>query len=312
MNLVEKAKPADISSSRPDSTPIVEPPVQKETGSAMQYIGEKDYSNCEKSVSKVLESIRTGNYKQVKPLFTTYGFDVFNKLIRYGNAKVLENDSIRAMKVNNLVMCRGPRMSFSFPGNNRQFVEDVVFHFNQKGKIETLSFGLNSRSLDGILSKTAWTQAERMTLVNFLEHYKTAYALKRMDFISSIFADDAVIITGNVVKVKRSVENPFAGNTIVKYNRYSKSQYLKALERTFASNEFINLEFEESTIRKGGKTGDMFGVQIKQNYYSTNYGDQGYLFLLIDFKNPAEPLIHVRTWQPVKNEDGTIYGIEDF
>ncbi|GAB1416653.1 hypothetical protein MASR2M117_20590 [Paludibacter sp.] len=60
------------------------------------------------------------------------------------------------------------------------------------------------------------------------------------------------------------------------------------------------------------KERELYGIQIKQDYFSTNYGDTGYLFLLIDFDNPDEPLIHVRTWQPQKNPDGSIYGIENF
>jgi len=260
-----------------------------------------------------MEAINTGKYEKAEPLFTDEGYEVYTKLITYGKARVLSNDSVRIVRLNNTVICRGPRMSFGFNNNNnRKFVEDVVFHFNPDGKIETLSFGLNEQAIASIIYRKTWSEAERLTIINFLEHYKTAYALKRLDFISSIFADDALIITGSMVKVKPNIENPFQGNAIVKYNRYNKVQYIKALEQTFASNEFINIGFEESNIRKGGKEGDMYGIQIKQNYYSTNYGDQGYLFLLLDFKNPDEPLIHVRTWQPQKNSDGSIYGIEDF
>ncbi len=266
----------------------------------------------QQKVNQIVEAIHSNQYEKVKPLFTPEGYDVFTRLIGYGKARVLSNDSLRAIRLDNTVICRGPRMSFGFSNNNRKFVEDVVFHFNPDGKVETLSFGLNQKALESILSRTSWSEAERLTIINFMEHYKTAYALKRLDYISSIFADDAIIITGSLVKVKPNIENPFVGNAIVKYNRYNKTQYLKALEHTFSSNEFINLSFEESDIRKGGKEGDMFGIQIKQNYFSANYGDQGYLFLLLDFKNPDEPLIHVRTWQPQKNSDGSIYGIEDF
>ena len=263
-------------------------------------------------LDQVISAIQSGQYEKAKSLFTPEGYEVYTKLINYGNARVLGFDSIRAVRLNHTVICRGPRMSFAFKNNNRKFVEDVIFHFNPDGKIETLSFGLNEPAIESILSRKTWSEAERLTIINFMEHYKTAYALKRLDFISSVFADDALIITGSVVKVKPNIENPFIGNAIVKYNRYNKTQYLKALEHTFSSNEFINIGFEESAIRKGGKEGDMYGIQIKQNYYSTNYGDQGYLFLLLDFKNPDGPLIHVRTWQPQKNSDGSIYGIEDF
>ena len=40
------------------------------------------------------------------------------------------------------------------------------------------------------------------------------------------------------------------------------------------------------------------GVSLRQAYRSDLYSDDGYLFLLWDFRNPAMPQIHVRTWQP--------------
>ena len=36
---------------------------------------------------------------------------------------------------------------------------------------------------------------------------------------------------------------------------------------------------------------------MQQNYFSSTYKDEGYLFLLIDFRG-EQPLIHVRNWQP--------------
>jgi hypothetical protein len=279
---------------------------------AAKQLSLSETEDYHKIMTEVLQAIGSRQYEKVKKHFTTEGYDVFTRLINYGQARVLSDDTLRAYRLNNTTICRGNRMSFSFINNTRKFVEEVVFHFNPDLKIETLSFGLNEQALTSILSHNNWSETERITLVNFLEHYKTAYALKRLDYIQSIFADDALIITGSVVKVKPGVENPFRDNPIVKYNRYNKEQYLRALEHTFAGNEFINIGFEESAVRKGGVTGDLYGIQIRQNYYSSNYGDQGYLFLLIDFKNPEEPLIHVRTWQPRKETDGTIYGIEDF
>ena len=191
-------------------------------------------------------------------------------------------------------------------------MEDVVFYLNEEGKIENMAFALSQVALDDIMRKKVWNEKDRLVLVSFLEHYKTAYALKRLDYIESIFADDALIITGAVVQVKSMVENQYKNNKIIRYNRQSKAQYIKNLRYSFQSKEYINLKFEESEIRKAGKGGDIYGVQIKQNYYSSNYGDTGYLFLMVDLNNPDLPIIHVRTWQPEKNEDGSIYGLSDF
>lgn len=266
----------------------------------------------EEKVSEVIASLKTRNFETVKHLFTIEGFDVFNKLLGYGQAKLLQSQEYKTIKFGDLVILRGPKLSFSFSNNTRKFVEDVVFHFDSKGKIASLAFSAGDEAISSILGNSAWNEAERLTIITFLEHYKTAYALKRLDYITSIFADDALIIVGNVVKVKVSADNPFQNSSIIKYNRYSKQQYLKNLGHCFASNEFININFEESYIRKAGLNGGQYGIQIKQNYFSTNYGDQGYLFLLVDLTNPVEPTIHVRTWQPEKNIDGSIYGLEDF
>ena len=58
--------------------------------------------------------------------------------------------------------------------------------------------------------------------MEFLENYKTAYALKRLDYINTIFDDDAVIIIGNLVR--HAANNLTDGKTyqndkIIKYNR---------------------------------------------------------------------------------------------
>jgi hypothetical protein len=106
--------------------------------------------------------------------------------------------------------------------------------------------------------------------------------------------------------------NQYQYNQIVRYNRLTKQEYLKKLKFAFGSKEYINLKFEDNEVRKSGKGEEVYGIQIKQNFYSSNYSDAGYLFLMIDFANPELPLIHIRTWQPEKSADGSIYGLNDF
>ena len=80
------------------------------------------------------------------------------------------------------------------------------------------------------------------------------------------------------------------------------------------TNEYINLHFADNIVRCSNANENIYGIQIKQDYYSSTYGDTGYLFLLLNFKNPGAPVIHVRTWQPDDNpnvKDGRI-GLGDF
>ncbi|MFP4605930.1 MAG: LPP20 family lipoprotein [Bacteroidales bacterium] len=272
----------------------------------------EDPSGCREVLARVEKAIRKKDYDAVKNSFTERGFEMYQKLIAYGKAELLAEPEYSFFRFRDEIMVRSLLMSFSFKDNQQEFVEDVVFHFNKDEKIKSISFGLSQDALKSIINKKVWDEIDRMVLINFLEHYKTAYALERLDYIESIFADDALIITGYVVETNNSVENQYQDNKIVRYNRQTKQEYIRNLRHCFKSKEFINIQFEENEVRKGGKGGDIYGVKIKQNYYSSNYGDQGWLFLMVDLNEPKKPVIHVRTWQPTKEQHDSIYGLEDF
>ena len=152
-------------------------------------------------------------------------------------------------------------------------------------------------------------------ILQFMEDYKTAYCLKNIDFIQKIFDDDALIIVGNVLKKYKSSDSfYFSGlsEDEIKYQRLTKSEYINRLKRIFTTNEFINIHFEDNVVKKANKDLSIYGIQIAQHYASDTYADKGYLFLMVDLRDTINPIIHVRTWQPRKNDDGSIYGLEDF
>ena len=266
------------------------------------------------TMQKIELAIRQKSYEPIRDCFTAEGYDMFNKLVNYGKAKLLRAPVLQFQESGEEVICRSFPMSFSFSGNRRTFVEDVVFHLTKDGKVSEVAFGLNKPAVDDIMNRGAWSDEARKVMINFLESYKTAYALKRLDYISSIFSNDALIITGSFVKSTGNKEVGPSNIKHVKYTRQTKAQYMKSLKACFASNEYVNIHFADNIIRRSASNPNIYGIQIKQDYYSSSYGDTGYLFLLIDFKDVKAPLIHVRTWQPDKDpnaRDGRI-GMQDF
>lgn len=277
-------------------------------------LGDGEVSPYLATMQKIEVAIREKNYAGVKDCFTVDGYAMFTKLINYGKAKLLRAPQLTFQKNGEKVICRSFPMSFSFQGNRRTFVEDVVFHLTHDGKVDELAFGLNKAAVVDIMQRGSWSDEARKVMVNFLESYKTAYALKRLDYISSIFSNDALIITGSIVKSSGNREVGPTNLKHVKYTRQTKAQYMKSLKACFASNEYVNIHFADNIIRRSASNPNIYGIQIKQDYYSSSYGDTGYLFLLIDFANPKLPIIHVRTWQPDKDpnaRDGRI-GMQDF
>ncbi|MBP7464193.1 MAG: LPP20 family lipoprotein [Bacteroidales bacterium] len=287
-------------------------PIQPEPLPEIAPVVETSTATYDVTIKKLVTAINSGNYTSVQSLFTESGYQLFTQLVQYGKSRVLSSDNLQYMKFGDKTQCRALRMNFGFSNNTRSFVEDLVLSFDASGKICDLTLGLGQNAIQDILKQDAWSETVRLSLIDFMEHYKTAFALKRLDYIRNIFSDDALIITGWVTKAQPSKEFPYQNNQIVKYNRYTKEEYLKRLEMAFGSNEFINLKFNDNNIRKSGKGGEVYGIQIQQDYFSSSYGDSGYLFLLIDLNDSAQPVIHVRTWQPEKNPDGSIYGVENF
>lgn len=280
----------------------------------------KDSKSYAEKVLQVIKAVQNKEYENVNNVFTAEGMEIYRKLLTYGKAKIVGTPQLHFYKNGDKVVGRGVQMSFSFKnGIRKQFVEDIVFTFNQDGKIEALAFGLGKTAEDDILNKGWWDEKARIAIMEFLENYKTAYALKRLDYIEGVFDKDAIIITGTVLKrPKQSFTDGGSislSNEQVVYKTHNKMGYLNNLRRVFDQNEFINIRFSNNKVKKMGVGGETYGIQIAQDYYSSHYGDKGYLFLMVDMNNPDQPIIKVRTWQPkpdMKLGGDGIIGIEDF
>lgn len=268
------------------------------------------------TMQQICNAITTKSYQPVQPLFTSDGWNSFLKLVAYGSATIYGKPDFVFLPMGDKIVCRSLPMNFTFRNNKRKFMEQVTFTFNKDKKIDNIAFGLGNTSEKDIMLKGAWTEQARMSIMNFLEDYKTAYALKDMDYIRNVFDDNAVIITGRVVRRPQNKlgdsNTQMFSDKVIKFTRQTKDQYIKNLAYCFASNEFINIRFANNDVVKMGVGGEVYGIQIKQDYYSTNYGDTGFLFLMVDLNNPQEPIIKVRTWQPEKDPNFGLIDASDF
>ena len=259
-------------------------------------------------MTRVINAIKAKDYDSVSDCFSEDGLEMYKKLLNYGQARLLGEPQFSFYTMGKRVVCRSIPMAFSFKNNRRKFVEDVTFTFDENKKIECVAFGLGSQAKTDIFNKGvgAWSDYAKMVIATFLENYKTAFALKRLDYLESVFDDNATIITGHIIKKapKVAMEGESfinSNNKLIKYTRQTKSEYMRKLKMCFQSNQFINIRFADNDVVKMGAGGETYGIQIKQDYYSTNYGDHGYLFLMVDFNDPDNPSIKVRTWQPDRN-----------
>ncbi len=138
--------------------------------------------------------------------------------------------------------------------------------------------------------------------------------MERHEYLSNIFSDNALIIVGR--RIQKSADDPNVRLNIHGDNfeliKLSKEQYMYRLRSVFEKNEFINIQFEDNVVKKRDNQSNVYGINIKQNYYSSNYADQGYLFLLVDIEEGRDAKIYVRAWQPEKFDDGSTIDLSSF
>lgn len=121
-----------------------------------------------------------------------------------------------------------------------------------------------------------------------------------------IFSDDALIITGRVIKTMGKSQTDGISQQVrerVVYSKQSKQQYINNLRALFRTAEFVNVDFSDIELMRHGSNPNFYGVRLRQKwasqrYNGNQYADDGYVFLLWDFTDETQPKIHVRTWTP--------------
>lgn len=181
--------------------------------------------------------------------------------------------------------------------DGEEHYEETVLQFDANGRIIDFRIGLAAHRYQNLMQEgeDVIDQANRSVILQFVEQVRTAYNRKDLEFINTVFSDQALIIVGSVVQ---NTGDESAYQQQVEYLQFTKDEYISRLKGIFSRNEWIDVGYEEIGIFRHPKHPEIYGVSLTQYYNSSTYNDEGYLFLLIDFKNPEQPMIHVRTWQP--------------
>jgi hypothetical protein len=188
--------------------------------------------------------------------------------------------------------------------------QELTVDFQRDGRISNVSIAIEMNRYEMIMSKRSsdLDYERRQMIVDFVENFRTAYNRKDLKMLNSVFSDKALIVTGKVVREKPNsdITKMTLNNNRVVYIKQTKQEYMQRLQRIFKLSKFVNVKFEDIEVTQHPKYDDIYGVNLKQYWHTNRYKDVGYLFLMIDFRDPDNPLIQVRTWQPDKDDKGNV------
>ena len=262
----------------------------------------------------VMQALRSGSIEQCRKKFTAEGWKEFSKLMGYGKVTLMDDIHLDYFADGDCVVCRGLPVSCRF-NRGRVFNEKLSFYIDSNSKqITHVAMGLGREAMnDVVLGHLDWSEKSRTRIVGFLEDYRTAYATKNLEYLDKVFDDNAVIVLGKRLQVAPQLNKEgYMNNHRVQFTQLTKREFLRNLRRQFQSKDYINLHFSQNRIYQLQKGVERYGIEIKQDYYSSNYGDTGYLTLIFDLTNPDQPVIHVRTWQEQPDPNFGVVSPADF
>ena len=193
-------------------------------------------------------------------------------------------------------------------------IQEVSIDFDSNGRIVDFNFTLGINQYMRIMKEGVELDDldRRMQILHYVEQFRNAYNQKDIDFMDAVFSEDALIITGKVIRRVPNEVQMRSGRPEIQYTKQSKQQYLANLKRVFARNGYVNVKFDEIKVLRHGANPNFYGVTLVQHWNSSNYSDEGILFLVWNFENPDAPQINVRTWQPMETPDEDVFTLDNF
>jgi len=190
--------------------------------------------------------------------------------------------------------------------------QDIVLEFASDGKISGIYIALAMHQYNDVFkdANEVTDLRRRQLVLGFVENFRTAYNRKDIDYLDRVFSNDALIIVGKELRSRGDGLPP-----PVHYDVRTKSEYMKNLKEAFDRNQYINIKFSEIEVMQHTNpgSGHIYGVVLRQDWNASGgYKDTGWIFLMIDFKDEDNPLIWVRTWQPISVPKNQVFWLGDF
>ena len=260
-----------------------------------------------KETQDFLDILESGNISKIEVAFPNDDF-MKRKAVDYltcNKACPLDRNILSKLnKTRDGWELRRIRMLHQYPSIHKQSTEYLVLDFSKYGELVDLNIAITDFLYNRFVEESKYSNDwnNRQEIIKFLEKYRTAYMTRDIETVDLMFAEDAIIIVGR--KLKRKVLPPdlvgyqqFGDQPDYEYLTFKKNEYIARQKQIFKYQKDILLDFASFDIIRKNNAPDIYGVEMRQNYTSTTYADEGYLFLLIDF-GEIDPLIYVRAWQP--------------
>lgn len=141
--------------------------------------------------------------------------------------------------------------------------QEAVFTFNKRGNLVSFYIAIAKNQYLKILksNQDVTDLRRRQLILDFVERFRTAYNQRDIQFLNQIFSDDALIITGKVVKqqTRDGIKLPDK----VEFFKRSKHEYIANLKAQFNKVKYIRVTFDDVKVSASPEPG-IYGVRLNK------------------------------------------------
>ena len=237
----------------------------------------------ERAVSVVITEINRSHESNLSKL--NFSETYITKEAKQELNKLWENEHFRCVEDEVVERCLTTRTGYQVRGiplivnaaqdNEELGYQEAVINFDNNGIITSIYYTINPElysqlRMNQMVDKRyeVTDLRDRMMILDYVEHFRTAYNQKDLRFLRQVFSDDALIITGKVIKVRKSEVHP--GGSKVIYTTQTKQQYLNNLSRAFKASSYIKVTFDNVVIVEHPTIKGIYGVTVHQRWCGTS------------------------------------------
>jgi len=273
------------------------------------------------NANKFIVALQNGNEQNIAKEYEkdTFLLKKIDDYIRYnhpkpmiGEVEAVVNETRQGFEIRKI------EVHHLYPSMNKQSIEYLVLDFDKTGALLDFNLCITDDLYEKFVKQAEYGNdwGNRQEIIKFIEKYRTAFLTRDIETIGLMFAEEALILIGRKIETRNKPSadvkySQLPGQPGFEQLQLTKQQYLIRQKKIFDFQKDIFIDFSAFEIMKKNNTPGVYGVEMRQNYSSTTYADEGYLFLLIDF-NEKDPLIYIRAWQPNEWDSSALVNTSNF
>ena len=176
---------------------------------------------------------------------------------------------------------------------------ELVISFDNDGQIAGVRMALENDTYMTIQNRSvdATDFRKRLEILKFLEDYHSYYEEKNIEALHNDIYNEHAGFCTSTSHIGDDI-NQDQADFKIKAEKFDTKEVISRLTKAFAKNKYVTVKFDQIQIKRHIVKEGFYVVTFHQEISYGKYSDNGYMFMIWEFREGSSPILLVRAWQP--------------